>query len=195
MKLTKYLCAGLLAGAAMTGAANAATCQAQAGGPNTVSYDLTQGGVGMDFIVDVECFSNANDSNTISPTFDIFGSAGWLLGDKVGDEGGGDGNVAFDNAPLEFDDGVWSLTLASGFTASDIFVVLKQANSFAAFLLDINEPYQGFWSTLGPSTSVQDLSHASVYYKPGEPAPIPLPAAGWLLIAALGGLAVARKRA
>ena len=48
---------------------------------------------------------------------------------------------------------------------------------------------QIFTSTLGN----RGLSHIS-FYDTGTTAPIPLPAAGWLMVAGLGGLAALRRR-
>jgi len=59
---------------------------------------------------------------------------------------------------------------------------------FAAFLLaDFINAVSGEWSV----TESQSLSHVSLY---ANVAPIPLPAAGFLLIGALGGLGLMRRR-
>lgn len=59
--------------------------------------------------------------------------------------------------------------------------------AFAAFLIDPTGIVNGEWSTDRP----QGLSHVSIY---GTPAPIPLPAAGFLMLGALGALGVAARR-
>jgi hypothetical protein len=60
--------------------------------------------------------------------------------------------------------------------------------AFAAFAVE-SGMVTGFWSTT-PITG-GGLSHVALY---GSVAPIPLPAAGFLLIGALGGLAALRRR-
>jgi hypothetical protein len=80
-------------------------------------------------------------------------------------------------------------------------LTLNRANSFSAFLLDPTQPLAGQWWTNGPGNSGMGLSHASIYYR-GDAgtgtgnglAPIPLPAAGWLLLTALCGLGAAGLR-
>lgn len=68
-------------------------------------------------------------------------------------------------------------------------MVLKAGNTFGAFLLNAAEYMVGTWFT------DRDLSHASVYYGgTPQPAPILLPATGFLLLGGLGGLAMLRRR-
>lgn len=77
-----------------------------------------------------------------------------------------------------------------------VLVTLKQANGFAAFLLDTSEALAGTWLTAGPGKSVGGLSHASVYYA-GDVAPppqVPLPASAALLGLGVGALALLRRR-
>lgn len=76
---------------------------------------------------------------------------------------------------------------------ADVIIVFKVGNGgetpgFAAFLLtDFIDSVTGGWSV----TLSQSLSHISLY---ANVAPIPLPAAGFLLIGALGGLGLMRRR-
>lgn len=185
-KLTTFTAALALAlGVASAGVA--ATCSASSG-PQTVNYTLTQGN--PDAVMGVACVSNANDSNTIDSSYSIFGMTGWTLAAKAGDESGGDGNVSFGDTPVSGGSSSWSLLNPNGY--SNIFITLKQGQSFAAFWLDTTEALSGFWSTSGPARSSQGLSHVSVYYQ--GPSVVPLPAAGLMLLTALGGLAFARRR-
>ena len=74
----------------------------------------------------------------------------------------------------------------------DILLVFKTGNGggnpdFAAFSLAPPGPTTGNWSV----SLQQGLSHVSLY---GSPAPIPLPAAGFLLLTALGGLGLTARR-
>ena len=76
---------------------------------------------------------------------------------------------------------------------TDVIIVFKTGTGgttpgFAAFLLaDFIDFVSGEWSV----TEKQGLSHISIY---ANVAPIPLPAAGFLLIGALGGLGLMRRR-
>ncbi len=182
------------------GGAVAATCTAQSGGgpnPQTIAYDLTQGSPGQ--VQGVRCFDRANDSNTILAGFSLFDFDDWKLGETVGDGAGGTGRVSFLDAPTDGQDapGVWSILNPHGYTS--IVLTLNRSNSFSAFLLDPTQPLAGQWRTDGPGNSGMGLSHASIYYR-GEAgtgnglAPIPLPAAGWLLLTAIGGLGAAGLR-
>lgn len=47
------------------------------------------------------------------------------------------------------------------------------------------------WKIVDTGPGSRALSHVTIY---GSPSPIPLPAAGWLLITALGGLGIAARR-
>lgn len=47
---------------------------------------------------------------------------------------------------------------------------------------------------LNKKGKVGELSHISLYGTPAELPPVPLPAAGWMLIAGIGGLAALRRR-
>lgn len=95
-------------------------------------------------------------------------------------------------------EGSW--TISSFPVLTQIAIVLKAGNNFAAFLLT---PF----GTTGNWTTSRNLSHASIYYRscaagalacgeppPPPPPPVPLPAAGWMLLAGLGGLAALRRR-
>lgn len=87
-----------------------------------------------------------------------------------------------------------------------LVVTLKAGSNFTAFLFtDIAGPnITGTFDTflaglLNNQGRAQNLSHLSIFEAgdlrddPG-PSPVPLPAAGWLLLAGLGGLTVARRR-
>ncbi|MFO1089316.1 MAG: hypothetical protein U1E46_07015 [Hyphomicrobiales bacterium] len=130
--------------------------------------------------------STGNDLNTIDSSYTLFGQTGWILGDSTG--GVGDNAVKFtqNGAPVSgAQSGTWAITGL----ANSIVVVLKQANSFAAFLVSSTS---GTWSVTGPGDSVNVISHASVYYNGSV---IPLPPAALLFGTALAGVgAMSRKR-
>lgn len=88
--------------------------------------------------------------------------------------------------------GEWTISRFPELT--QIALVLKAGNNFAAFLLD---PF----NLSGDWTSSRGLSHASVYYRSCDEgdagcgiSAVPLPAAGWMLLAGIGGLVALRRR-
>jgi len=168
------------------GSAYAATCPAQSG-PQTVIYDVTQGN--PDAITDVVCVSNANDTNTIDATYTLFGETGWILANKT--DGGGNGNIDYVDAPANLGSTDWSLDNPNMY--SEIAITFVQGNSFAAFELDTSVALSGSWTTSGPGGSQQGLSHSSVYYRVSM-TPVPIPAAGGLMVFALGGLSLLHRR-
>lgn len=83
--------------------------------------------------------------------------------------------------------GTWSTTDAVS------FFTVKAANSYIIY--DGNGATSGSWSTMGifnNNNQQQELSHIS-YWSAPEISAVPLPAAGFLLIGALGGLAAMRR--
>jgi hypothetical protein len=161
---------------ALAGTANAATlsCDSPAG-TNLVSYTLGSASL-------AECKAG-NDSGT------FFGISGFVLGDKQPDNEGNK-NVFFTDAPTagETSPGTWAIEVKPGTIANSIVVVLKQSNSYAAFLVDA---LSGTWTTAGPSNSLMDLSHASVWYSSTV---IPLPPAALLFGTALAGVGFMSRR-
>nr|WP_319384360.1 VPLPA-CTERM sorting domain-containing protein [uncultured Roseibium sp.] len=129
----------------------------------------------------------ANDTNTITPTYSLFGMTGWVLSEK-NDDNNGDGTIEFTSAPINGNkSGNWTIDTLAGL--SHVVITLVAGNGFGAFLLDlsVNDPLTGSW------TSSKDLSHASIYYK-GTPTMVPLPAGAVLLLTGLAGLGFAARR-
>lgn len=151
------------------GVAGAATCTS-----GKVAYTVTQGL--SDAISSVPYCQSGNDKNTID-------KLGWFLGDAT-DTTGADFTITLSGQE-------WSILNPLGYT--NVLIAFKQGNTFAGFLLDVTKPLTGTWFTEGPGKSVNGLSHASVWYN-GAPAAVPIPAAGLLLLGALGGLAALRRR-
>ncbi|MEX0644753.1 MAG: VPLPA-CTERM sorting domain-containing protein [Parvularculaceae bacterium] len=76
------------------------------------------------------------------------------------------------------------------------YVVLKAGDNFALYAWEMMDPVVGMfdWNTnnlLGPQGQPQGLSHITFYGEVGE---IPLPAAGWLMLAGLAGLGFSSRR-
>lgn len=138
----------------------------------------------------------------------LFGVADWGAESKIDDLAG---QVSFAGTTLSVsnendgDEDVWGLTGVGAYDS--LMFVLKGGNSFSAFLMDITT-LSGSWDrnsmvTGGANTPVQnrsrgnELSHWSVYVAGNgspPPSPVPLPAAVWMLLAALGGLGMTRMR-
>lgn len=160
----------------IAGSAGAATCSTGGGG-SSATLSLTAAS-------NAECFLG-NDTNTINSSFAVFGLTNWILADK--NEGpDGDQSIVFTQAgPVnDVKSGNWGISTLG--TAANVMVNLKAGNGWGSFLVN---------SLGGSWTSTKDLSHASIYYRAGNPTtPIPLPAAGWMLLAGLGGLVAAKRR-
>jgi hypothetical protein len=180
--MRSLLCAAALACgvagfvALSTAPASALTCST-----GNVTYTLN-------FATDSFCGSGQPDYSADSGTgivdFDFFGTEHVLASKTDGPDG--DGAITFTNAPTsgETAPATWAISDPTGI-ASQIVLVLKQANSYAAFLISGTS---GTWSTSGPGRSVNGLSHADIWYKPGNTEVIPLPASLPLFLAGLGGL-------
>lgn len=174
--LTTLVCA---AGFAV--GAQAATCSSGSGGNSlTATLDMSS---------TAECYPG-NDTPTIDSSFSVFGMSGWVLAAK-NDGADGDGAISYTDAPANgSQSGSWGISSVTGF--DKVMVTLKAGNHWGSFLVDT---LSGTWSTS------KGLSHSSIYYIPGTTGGggggggvVPLPAAGWMLLAGLGGLAAFRRK-
>lgn len=159
------------------GGASAATCTIMSQG--TV-LEITVAGT-------AQCVSGQNDTNFIDSSTEFFGLTGWILAEKS-DGPKGDHELTFGTLPVTGDKSGWWEILNPG-NYENVFLTLKAGKGFGAFLLTPEAVMAGDWS------STKGLSHASIYYQ-GEPgaAPVPLPASGFLLVGALGALALRRRK-
>ncbi len=183
MAILKTLAGAAVATVLSMGVASAATCTGGTGGSaSTFSLTIAEAD---------DCFSG-NDTNSIDSSFVMFGMDGWELAAK-NDNGDGDQSITYTDAPVNgAKSGTWGISDISAF--DKVVVVLKAGGGFGAFLVDV---MSGDWS------SSKALSHSSIYYNGtsgtgggggGGTTPIPLPAAGWLMLAGLGGIAAMRRR-
>jgi hypothetical protein len=87
--------------------------------------------------------------------------------------------------------GTWSLSAAPS-ESLKLLVGIKQGTSYAAFLVNAQS---GTWFTAnGPTSSPgTGVSHYDLWYLDST-TPVPLPAAGWMLIAGIGGIAAMKRR-
>jgi hypothetical protein len=73
-------------------------------------------------------------------------------------------------------------------------LVLLMAGPSLAVGIDVHQPGEVIAGHLGSTaTSGQDIGYQSGYIE--QPTMVPLPAAGWMLLAGLGGLVAMRRRA
>lgn len=190
MKLTlaAAAAAAVMAFGSGDASANTVTCNFVQGNPNqTTTYEMV-------VTNSVACGVAGNDSAAaIGNIPGLTSPPAWTLAWK---SDGPDGDKAITGSGFVNGQksGVWSISSFPELT--QVVIALKAGNNFAAFLL---EPFisSGEWEL------DRGLSHASIYYRSCEEGdagcgisttPIPLPAAGFLLIGALGGLAVLRRR-
>jgi len=183
--------AALFAGAMMGGAASAATCSVSdvtitsLGAPDIVATSCSAAISGNDTGNGGTLLTNLNDGLFADFTDD------WSLFGKSDDSGSG---VLADEEKV----GEWSVDFGSA--AYSVFALsLKASTYYAVYLFDLRPD---MYSMLGGEFSVfitnnggqtADLSHLTVATF-GTPAPVPLPAAGLLLLGALGGLGLMARR-
>lgn len=145
---------------------------------------------------------------------DLFGDGmAWFeLGTQL--EKGSDDTITFGAFAATFDPdgpygvataGTWHVDFWPGAATSEIAFVLKAGPEYAAYQMDQRaESLSGAWSTalLTSKKGPRGISNISVWAKPGgkippdpfvAPAPIPLPAAAWMLMAGIGGLYGVRR--
>lgn len=134
------------------------------------------------------------DPMTVNETPGFFGETNWTFLDKL--EGAND-IPSGASGTYNFTDAVAALMLPAEQRIDDFMLVFKDGNDTTLVGYLVSE-LSGDWDSpfLNPpfgfsGDSPKDVSHISGYY---TTAAIPLPAAGILLISALGGLGIAARR-
>lgn len=141
--------------------------------------------------------NDKQDLTTETPsTFPLFNLTGWI-GADANDDGFGDNTIQFASggAPVNgTSSGSWTIDTLAG--KSDIAIVLKIANNWGAFLLDltVSNPLTGNWSATKVGLSEgKNLSHATIYYRDSAPQ-VPVPAALPLMLTVVAGTTLLARR-
>jgi hypothetical protein len=172
-----------------------------AGGANASSVACSA--AVTDFVVpnvgcEVLTSANNDDNDSVKGMFLV---DDWMQIAKVNDPGGTDGPLTVTGNQLS---GTWSIAGSVFETWTKVMLVFKSSNENAGVLPgsvigylieltpgDYDTPFS-FFKDKQEEFEVKNISHVSLYVS--NPSPVPLPAAGFLLVGALGGLAALRRR-
>lgn len=193
---------GLMAGAVLAaamafgGAVSAATVK-NLGGGVTCTYGATGAGVSASTDCDQADPLGPGGNTKLAQmnAQDIFTTDPWTLDDKI-DAPSLVGTFLKITIASGGTSGTWSLLDGLQFVAGEFYAIaLKASNTSFVYLLDTSAT-SGTWSTRdfvnngGQRPALSNLT----LFGTATPAAIPLPATGLLLIGALGGLGLARRR-
>lgn len=187
----KPMLAALIFGAATASASSAATVNGTCeSGNKFVSLFAVEANDANNVYCEPGFPSYSASSGTVelAAFSDTFTLAYKSVGGVGSTQGGGDGAYSFSS----FTSGTWALNVAPTDTLKFI-VGIKEGTTYAGFLVNVQA---GTWFTANSSTSTAgtSISHYDLWYAGSTPAPVPLPAAAWMLLAGLGGLFATRKK-
>jgi hypothetical protein len=139
---------------------------------------------------------SANAMNVFGSGSGVFNTTGWLLVDKSGDNNVKVAPFNLVSSPDGAKSGIWSVASFGGYTKAAL-VLKGGSEAWVAYMIDISK-LSGLWSTQDIRNGggrQPNLSHMTLYVSDFV-APVPVPAAGLLLLGALGmfGAAGRRKR-
>jgi len=183
MKKSTVAAAAIAAAMMVGGAASAATCSSLDASASYTTFGSCTG------------TGNDNFSTLSGIVTSLFADEGIMVTEAgsftPGPGTGSEFETANRTADGFFSSGFGSSTIEfTGLPSGTIFVSIKQSNAFELFPVLSSLPF-----SLTHSLGGDAISHVSTLAGTvPETTPIPLPAAGWLLLAGIGGLAAFRRR-
>lgn len=196
----KMFCrAAAVAVAALVGgtAAQAATCQFGDQSQFWLSADVWTSTACVDQIAGNDSDQSGGNGvvnvNTVGGT-GLFGTSNWTLDSRYDANGSYNPNgiLTISNVSSNMLSGDWSVSSWAGIGSA--MLVIKGGSGFASYLLDMTAGTLGQWVTYALTNNggnTPQVSHISLYT---TPAPVPVPAAGLLLVGGLGAIAALRRR-
>ncbi|HEX9858708.1 MAG TPA: VPLPA-CTERM sorting domain-containing protein [Paracoccaceae bacterium] len=191
-KLATLTAAALIAGVTWSSSASAASVACDTLAPDVTN--MVTPNIGCEALTSADNDSNAAVSG-------MFGVTDWMQIAKVDPVPGTDGGLTIGGDEQE---GTWSISGAILAAYESIMLIFKGGDqalptAVVGYLINTSpgvytSPFYDIQpgGPLAGTFRIKDISHISLYV--ANPSPIPLPAAGILLIGALGGLGLLRRR-